>query len=596
MAHLIYLLILKLILIGHGGQPISTAVLKPEKKGPRVIPVNYFISPVRHTILLAGTFCELRPNHFHTGIDIKSSAGSEGDPILAAADGFVSRISIGPDGYGNALYIDHPNGYTTVYGHLRDFNAHLETYILQEQTKLQKFEVELYPSKGQFMIRQGDQIGTMGNSGSSRGPHLHYEIRDTRTENPLNPLLFGLAVSDTEAPLINYARIYTLDEAIKEYQATNILVSKRGGRWVPRQGDTIRVRSNLAGLGINTRDGMQGNWNRNGVYKINMYIDDVLSYTVKMDSVSFFKTRMINAHLDYPEQKNKKNYVHRCFTMPGNTLPIISYQEERGIIKLNAEKARKINFEVFDYNLNRSDMQLFVKKDTNALTVTQKQFNYSLPYDKDHRLRNDQAEVFFPKNTFFRNTDLYFGPGAESSRRFYSAVHEIGNPDIPVFDYFDLWINPDEIPAYLRPKAFIGSYENPSRIYNWGGEWQNGLHQTDVGQGDRLYARVKALGKYFVAVDTLKPVVTPVIFGANMTRARRIVFRIDDNVLPKGQAPLLRYTAYINDQWIRMIYDLKTKSLTYHFPSGFPKGTHTFKLEVSDAVNNINTYTGTFIK
>lgn len=596
MLQLIYLLIIKIILLFTNINGESKIKSNKPISAPRVIPNNYFINPVNHPVKLAGTFCELRPNHFHTGIDIKSATGMEGDLIRAAADGFISRISIGPDGYGNALYIDHPNGYTTVYGHLREFTPTLEKYILAEQTKFQKFEVELYPPQGKFVVHQGDTIGKMGNTGASKGAHLHYEIRDTKTENPLNPLLFGLTVVDTEAPAINYVRSYNLDRDINESNAANILVKKRGAFWVPRTNDTILISSNTAGFGINTRDGMQGNWNRNGVYQINMYVDNILKYTVKMDSVSFYKTRMINAHLDYPEQINKNNYVHKCFTLPGNTLPIIEFAAENGVITVHPNKATKINFEVFDFNKNRSDMQFFIKKDTTRIPPKKQRFNYSLSFNKDNRLQNKEAEIFLPKNTLFRNTNIYFGPGAESSKRFYSGIQEIGSLEIPVFDYFDVWIVADFLPEYLRSKAFIGSYDKNFKINNWGGEWENTQNKPDINKGDRLHAKVKAMGNYFIAVDTIMPSITPIIYGANLSRARKIVFKIDDNILPKGQLPQLQYTAFIDNQWIRMKYDLKTKTINYEFPSNYPKGNHTFRLEVTDALNNTNTFSGNFIK
>lgn len=162
---------------------------KSDKLILKEYPQDYFTSPVKHTIRLAGTFGELRPNHFHAGIDIKSSAGKVGDLLYAPADGHISRIKIQGGGYGNGMYIEHPNGYTTVYAHLLNYLPEVDEWIKAQQYDREKFEVDLYPTPGQFPFKQGDFIGKMGTSGRSYGPHLHFEVRDTRTQKAINPML-----------------------------------------------------------------------------------------------------------------------------------------------------------------------------------------------------------------------------------------------------------------------------------------------------------------------------------------------------------------------------------------------------------------------
>ncbi|HQW12389.1 MAG TPA: M23 family metallopeptidase [Saprospiraceae bacterium] len=597
MNYLVKLLILNLpyLLFLFKKETVEPVIIQQEKI--RIIPTDYFDNPVHHSIQLAGTFCELRPNHFHTGIDIKSSAGVQGDSIYAVADGYISRISIKPDGYGNALYIDHPNGYTSVYGHLRNFSSELEQYVLQEQTLQQRFDVELYPRKNQFPINKGMVIANMGNTGSSNGAHLHFEIRDTKSENPLNPLLFGIKVDDSEAPGVSYFRLYGLNNDWDEFGARNVLVTKRNGVFVPRSGgDTLRLAAEIAGVGVNTRDGMQNNWNKNGVYKINLFVDDTLYYTVKMDSVSFFKTRMINSHLDYPEQKNKKNYVHKCFSQPGNTLPIIIHQNNRGVIPLNTQKTRKIIFEIYDFNLNKSVIQFFLKKDTIHLKIPPVAFNYLLKFDERNTIKNDNAIINFPKITFFKDLKFNYLSQSDMSSNIYSEVQQLGDLDIPVFGYYDLRIKNRNLPSQLRNKAFIASCDDQNRVINWGGEWQNNLYITDVNQGEWLYATPKAFGSFYITIDTIPPTVKPVIFGRDMRRTRKIVFTIGDDIRPGGTTTQLRYSTYIDDKWVLMRYDLKSRTITYDFPANFPAGEHTFKLEVYDPMNNVTTIKNTFLK
>lgn len=582
MLHFLYMLLFPLLFAFSKEQ--SKPVDPPKRK--LVITPGYFISPVKHDIKLAGTFCELRPNHFHTGIDIKSSAGVSGDNIYAIADGHVSRIGVSPKGYGYALYIDHPNGYTSVYGHLQSYNETIARYLLQEQTKQQRFDVQLYLDSTLLPIKKGQVIGIMGNTGSSNGAHLHFEIRETESELPVNPLLFGIKVNDIMAPGISYARIFDLDEEFNEYNSRNLMAGKRGPIFVPSLGDTVRTFSKLIGLGINTRDGQNGNWNKNGVYEIKLFVDDTLIYKIKMDSVGFEQTRMINAHLDYAEQKNKKNYVHKCFSMPGNVLRIIQGQRNKGVIRLETGKPKRVKFSIMDFNRNVSIMQFVVLKKEGDPGFKIPYFNYELPYNEKSIIVDNGVEITFPDRTFFNNQRFNFNVIEDRSAMTFSNIYNIGNSNVPILDFFTLMIRQNGLPERLRNKAYIASCDSRNKESNWGGTWK----------GDWMVADIKSLGSYYITVDTIAPRVTPVIYNANMTRTSKIVFRIDDNILPAGQTPLLNYKAYIDGQWIVMVYDLKTKLITYVFPRQFPKGSHTFKLEVYDAVGNIKVHESKFVK
>lgn len=572
-------------LLGPSPAEVDVVHEKAYEKPP--IEIGYFRSPVNHNIKLSGTFGELRPNHFHTGIDIKTSAGVEGDPVYAVADGWVARIGIGPRGYGNALYIAHPNGYSSVYAHLQKLEPTLTDYILKEQHKQRRFDVQLYPDSGALIVKKGEIIGRIGNSGSSMGAHLHFEIRETESETPVNPFLFGsFKVTDNIPPTISYVRIYDLDDDFNEFNAQNVLAAIKNKLYTPRTSDTIRTKSSKIGMGINTRDIMEGSWNKNGIYEIKMFVDDTLHYHLRMDSVTFFKTRMINAHIDYPEQKLKKNYVHKCFTMPGNSLGIIRHQSKAGVIHLNIATPKKITYEVADFNGNVSKLRHFVVRDAGEPKFTQSYYNYLLPYNQPSIIRQDGIDIHFPSGTFFKNNQFNLVVMEDNSNNIYSKTYKLGNENTPVFDYFDIKITATDIPKSLRSKAFIASCDNNNRIYNWGGKWED----------NDLVGSVRDLDSYYITADTIKPSITPIIFSGNMSKSSKIVFKIDDNIRPAGKTPLLSYNAYIDDQWVLMNYDLKTKTITHVFPPNFPKGTHQFKLEVYDMVGNIAVYQSQFNK
>lgn len=580
----IYLILIIQLFASCNSKP-SKIELPVTPKKP-VITRGYFRSPVDHEIKLAGTFCELRPNHFHTGIDIKSSTGSQGDLIYAIADGYVSRIGISPTGYGNALYIDHPNGFTSVYGHLQSYSPEIDRYALAEQERQKRFDIQYYPDSTLIRIKKGQVIARMGNTGSSNGAHLHFEIRETASEMPVNPLLFGYQTVDKMAPGISYARIYELDKDFNEFNAKNLMAKKRGPIFCPVNGDTITTLSSMIGLGINTRDGQEGNWNKNGVYDIAMYVNDSLVYHITMDSVSFEKTRMINAHLDYPEQRLKKNYVHKCYSLPGNTLPIIKEQMDRGVILLRDNEKKKIRFTVMDFNHNISVMEFFVKKLPGDPAFKYPPYNYYLAYDKGNIIQDTGIKVNFTDKTFFKNQNFGYKNDSEKSSRTYSNLYTLGNPNIPAYDYYSCSISSDKVPDHLRNKAFIASCDEHNKESNWGGNWE----------GNTITAPIRAFGTFYIAIDTIPPTVTPVVFGKNLAKVSRIVFRIDDNIIPAGQTPYLNYQAFIDDIWIPMAYDLKTKTISYVFPKEFSKGEHNFRLEVFDSLKNTKVYTSTFIK
>jgi len=273
-------------------------------------PQDYFRSPVDHDIKLSGTFGELRPNHFHAGIDIKAQMGKTGQNIFAVADGIVSRINIKSSGYGNALYIDHPNGYTSVYAHLEKFPKHIAEYMKEQQYDTHTSEIEHYPSAGMFSFQKGDIIGTLGMSGRSYGPHLHFEIRDTESEIPINPLLFGFSIDDKVRPDLRSVKLYGLDDQMCELESKQYTLRKRGSSYKPSK-DTLMMKSSEVGVALKAYDQMTGVSNLNGIYALEMYVDDSIHFQFTMDKISFDETRYINAHMDYAEREVKKSYYNR---------------------------------------------------------------------------------------------------------------------------------------------------------------------------------------------------------------------------------------------------------------------------------------------
>ena len=366
----------------------------PGKK--RSYPQNYFTAPVAHTLLLSGTFGELRPNHFHAGIDIKSSKGAAGDAVFAAGDGYISRIKVESSGYGNSVSVSHPNGYTTVYAHLDRFAAEVEAYVKQQQYALQSFEVELHPDPRTFPVLQGKQIGTMGNTGASNGAHLHFEVRETHTQNPINPLLFGFNVIDNIAPKMHTLKVYSMNEK-QEEKGTAAFPLIKSGNGYKIKGDTLIIGARQAGFALKVYDHLDRVSNWNGIYELNMYQDDSLVYKFDMESFAFDESRYINAHCDYEERVTKNSYFNRCYTLPGNHLSIYRQHSNNGVVNLYEGKASKITLVASDVAGNSSTLEFWAKRGPVSIPVSQQIYNYILPYNEGNMIRTEGLYLHLPQ-------------------------------------------------------------------------------------------------------------------------------------------------------------------------------------------------------
>ena len=537
-------------------------------------PQDYFRSPVNTAILLSGTFGELRPNHLHSGIDIKAHKGKTGQPILAAADGYVARIKIQSGGYGNVLYVNHPNGYTTVYAHLGSLPKEIDTYVKKAQYRKKKFEIELFPKAGTFKFTKGQKIGTLGMSGRSYGPHLHFEIRDTKTEKPINPLLFGLKSTDKVAPKLHELKVYYLNDKRESLETkTHKLI--KGKRNYRIKGDTLYIPAWRAGFGLKVYDHMTGTPNWNGIYSLEMLQDDEPAYSFEMETFAFRESRYINAHLDYGEQVSKKSYFNRCYSLPGNRLSVYNNVKEKGVITLHKNKASKITMIAKDIAGNNRKLEFWVKR-AEVKSFDKAPYNYLLPYEEENIIDNDALYAYFPKGTFYENLYLQYRSSTEKSSNVYSAVQHVHDYETPVHKYYDLAIRPTNLPDHLRDKAFIAYCQPNEKVISCGGEWKDG----------RLQTKVRDLGDFYIMVDETPPTIKPDKFQTNMKGYSRMTFKIKDNFETARNIEYLDYRATVDGQWILMTYDAKNDLLTHRFDDKIKAGTHQFKLVVTDSRGN----------
>lgn len=540
-------------------------------------PQGYFSPPVSGVMHLSGTFGELRPGHFHAGIDIK---GSVGDAILAAAEGYVSRVTVSPDGYGKALYLSHPNGYTTVYAHLAHFSPELEAFAKSHQYAEESYSVALQPEDGQFPLKKGDVIGAMGMTGHSFGPHLHFEVRDKEGEININPLNFGLPVSDSQPPFLGNLRLYAIDERGNSFfQKEARLYKGRGANFHLRQSDTLFTNAALTGLGLEAFDRQDGANNRNGVYSLKLFLNDSLVFYFDTEHFHREETRYLNAHLDYIALEEDGNYFNRLYQMPGNAFS--GYRKGKGPIALQPGEAVRVRLLAGDISGNETELGFWLKRIPGEAQPQRPFYNYQLPFDEESIIQAPSLFLHFPEGSFYEGLFLHYEPVLEDSYGVYSLVHHVHHPGTPVHHPFGIAIRPTLlIPDHLRAKAFIAYCGNGDAIVNCGGQWEEGF----------LHSQVHSFGAYCILTDTEPPVIEPLNWQDDMGRAVSVAFRISDNYRTAGNLPGLQFRGTIDGHWVLFEYDAKNGRLEHFFEDTLAEGEHQLRLEVEDAMGNVSVF------
>ncbi|MDF1694359.1 MAG: M23 family metallopeptidase [Saprospiraceae bacterium] len=534
-----------------------------------------FMSPVDHTIRLAGSFGELRSNHFHAGIDIKSKTGKVGDVVRATAPGYVSRIKIQRGGYGQVLYIDHPNGYTSVYAHLKEFSDTLQQYIVEKQYQSRSYEIDVYPEPRRFTFDQGEVVGLMGNTGRSYGPHLHFEIRKTDTEIPENPYLHGLGPEDTRPPLIYAIEAHGLNNEHQKIWSKSLEVNNPVNT-SPTPSNTIRIPAWRTGFAIQTFDLMNGASNKNGIYTLEMLVDDSLYFSHKMDRVGFDVSRYINSHIDYEAKKKNNRTFTKCYVSPGNKLTFYPNLTNFGEVKLYKDTPRKVDFIVKDFAGNTNTFTCFAyRREAKKGEIKEKPFQKYLLHTEMAKISLGSCRFVFPRNTFDKNTYINY----EETNTPGQFSFKINTASDPLFSYPGVSIPVSGIDSSLHEKVVLIYDEKTS----YGGHVE----------GDSLRVRIGSFGKYSIHIDTIPPTIDVGSFLKNAKGKPFFRFAIYDNYETKGYAEDIKYDVFIDGEWV--IASLKALGNVLIVPlDEIPSGRHTLKIRVEDHSKNINTWERTF--
>ena len=545
-------------------------------------PQNYFRAPVDFTMTLSGNFAELRNNHFHSGIDIRTF--TTGKKVYSIADGFVSRIKIAAGGYGKAIYIDHPNGYTSVYAHLDHFNPEIEKFVKAHQYKKNSFEFDLELKKDQIQIKKGNIIAYSGNTGSSAGPHLHFEIRDTKSEHPLNPLLFGFRIKDTTPPKIFSLYIYPLD-SISSVNGHNtrqqFSVTYYNNAYHLKGDPKVRLLGQI-GFALETNDYMDNTWGKCGIFELKMNINDSLQSNYKFKEFSFDKSRFINSHMDYALNITKKKRIHKTFKDPNNQLSIYSKMNNNGVYSFKSEKSYKIDFIISDAKNNISKLRVYAKGATSIKAFPQEKFTKLLNWETENIYENSGIQIKFPKNSFY--TDLKFNYSVKKDSNFYSDIHSIQNENVPVHTYYTLSIKPRTIPNHKSEKLLIVRVNKDKSLSYEGGIYFDGSMKT----------KTRYFGDFTIAIDTVPPTIKArTNFALNSLKGQKSIrFSIDDEL-----SGIKSYKGLIDEKWVLFEYDEKNKLLFYTFDKKrlISGRKHKLQLIVTDKIGNKSNFKEEFI-
>lgn len=548
----------------------------PEKK--------QFIAPLKIPIALSANFGELRSNHFHSGLDIKTQ-GVKGIDVIASASGYVYRISVSPGGFGKALYLRHPSGYSTVYAHLDAFNSEIQDYVIENQYRNRSYLVNLYPSKEKFRYKQGDLIAFSGNTGSSTGPHLHYEIRKSQNENPINPLLFEFGIKDDFKPVIEKLVVYPIygnSLVNNENKPLKLNVSGGHGNYYISSKNRITI-IGAAGFGIKCYDLLNNSYNKCAVYSIELKIDTVKVFKYVMNSFSFYETRYLNSHIDYELFMREKFFIERTFLLPNDKFSAYQDLIGNGILNFSDCNKHNVMITVSDIHNNRSilSFNVFSSENDNISDKNEENDFIVMPYARNNKFISKNIMVNIPSGSLY-DTILFDYKRSPAKNGMLSEIHHVHNIYTPLHKPYNLSIKPSTIPDGKEASMLIVHANGNGNIIPLNSRWENGF----------LTANPENFGTFYIGIDTIAPVIVPnYASGSNLKDKKEFRIRITDNL-----AGIKSYEPQIDGKWALFEYDQKNNLLIYKMDSKrIEKGIkHDLLLKVTDNKDNLNTYKYSF--
>ena len=533
-------------------------------------PKDYFSPPLDIPMQLSGNFGELRPNHFHAGFDFKTQQ-KEGLKVYASADGYVSRIKISTFGNGITIYINHPNGYTTVYAHLQKAVGPIQDFISQTHYKEQAFEIEMYLKPGEIPIKKGELIALSGNTGASEGPHLHYEIRHTQSEYIINPLHFGfdLGIKDTKKPTLSGLYVYPLFSTTVNKSQRPIVLNyslQKDGTYLA---DKV-VANGPIGFGITTDDYDDVSFNKNGAYSVKSFFNGHPSFGFQFDTYSFDDMRYVNALIDYAKYKKTSQRVQKLYMNSKYNLPFIMTNETKGQIIPVPNLDGLYRIEVGDYFGNTTLVSIPIQYDTTPVILPTESTasKYLIRSTKDNIFEKDNASVFFPAGTFYDDFTLNFDVR--------NSILYLHDDSVPAHTNFIVSISNSKLSNEKIDKTYIARIDGEKLIYN------------STYRKDSIFSsKVKTLGKYKLVTDTLAPKISM----SKPIEGKWVSQNVIQLQISDSGSGIKTYNGYLNGKWVLFEYDNKTNTISHYFNDKFLlNGTNELKVIVTDAMGNSATF------
>jgi hypothetical protein len=533
-------------------------------------PQGYFRNPLDIPIQLAANFGELRTNHFHMGLDIRTQS-KENLPVYAAQEGYISRIKIEKYGYGRAIYINHPNGYTTLYAHLNDFFPELHRYVIQQQYLTKSWAQDIVLQPGQFTVGKGQFIAFSGNTGGSQGPHLHFEIRNTKTGVNINPELFGFDIPDKIAPVINALYVYDRRNSVYMGKPQTISIKKQGSYYTTQE-PLVKCGTNLPGFAIRADDKNNVSPFRFGIYEADLFMDSVHIFGFKLNEFSYKDSRYINACMDYGAFTFQKTGIQFLFQLPENDLPVFKPSPAKGVVILNDTLIHQIRIEVTDVKGNKTTLRFAIKRDS---VLTEKK---SIPPDVKILLpdmasvqKGNGIEVSFTDRAFYDRVPFSFVNRAIKD----SCLTSVSSQFLP--SYIPLH---EEYQVTLQSLLPVGSPLRSNVIMKLVTEKDN-YYKKGIWNGNRLEAGFNRTGTVYLVLDTIAPTIKTPGWRDSSTfdGLKPLIISCTDN-----SEHIASFSLYAEDEWL--LCSEKGNNFVYRFDEKLKPGFHLLTIKATDLAGN----------
>jgi len=519
-------------------------------------------SPIDLPLNLSGTFGEFRSSHFHYGLDVTTNKKS-GYNVYSIDSGSIVRINVSTSGYGKVLYINHPNGLTSIYAHLKEFSPKIQKYIKTQQYLNKSYSVQKFFNNGEMKVNKGDIIGYTGNTGGSSGPHLHFEIRDTKSQNPINPLSFNYKYDDSNRPIIKSLYVFDEDDIFKKGNPKKYEIKKINDSLYIA--DKI-IYSNKIGIGIEVYDRQsKNNYNRNGVYEVKMFLDSVLNFSYKMDKINIDESVFRKIFYDYSLLKTKKKRIQKVYYPPNSKLNFLNHNVNTGIFESSDKDEKDVLLEVSDWNNNKSYLNFKIEGNTSNLLEKSKD-GIEIETSQKYMIKKNNVEIVFNKNSFFNNVALNI--------KSQNDTLKIDEDIYPLRKSYNIKIYKQVEDSIKKRQSFIG-------LINKNGK----LSYLKTSNKDNFFSvNSSNLGSFTLSRDSINPEIKALNFSLNkdISNQKTIRLRIYDKT-----SGIKSYNVFINNKWALFEHEPKSNLIFHNIDDGIiENGENNITIKVIDGVGN----------